>query len=233
MCPMEQSRCQNHADAPHSLEGPVVPVSVGPEPKTFYIHESLLAQAPFFQAALDKEWREGQQRFVSLPDDDPDVFYRYTQWLYRGKIASRTRDNQTNHSLLASLYVLAEKLLHREFQNRAIDAIVEATRAFKKEDGSVGRVFPGAKSIDIIYRGTLAGSAARRLMVDMYVGHAPKEFFDASDFNHDFLMDFAKAMADTRPKPTGGNLRFEEINADVLCTYHQHDEAETCGSRKG
>lgn len=41
----------------------------------FSVHEPVLREgSPFFRAALDKRWKEGQSLFVELPGVEPEVF---------------------------------------------------------------------------------------------------------------------------------------------------------------
>ena len=48
---------------------------VGETKQEFYVHESLLrANSRFFDNALKKEWKEGQEAAVDLPVHDPDLF---------------------------------------------------------------------------------------------------------------------------------------------------------------
>lgn len=51
----------------------------------FFVHQSLIsARSEFFAKALRGDWKEAQQREVSLPDDEAEVFRLYLQLLYIG-----------------------------------------------------------------------------------------------------------------------------------------------------
>jgi hypothetical protein len=52
----------------------LVTLLVGPEQKKMVAHGTYLARDPeFFQAALKKEWIEGQIRIIILPEQSPEV----------------------------------------------------------------------------------------------------------------------------------------------------------------
>lgn len=63
---------------------------VGQEEWKFMVQESVLCEnSPVFAASVKKEWRERQDRLITLPEDRPDDFDLYAQWVYRGQIFSR------------------------------------------------------------------------------------------------------------------------------------------------
>lgn len=60
------------------------------------VHEFQLASSEFFKAAMKKEWAEGQTRTVSFPDDDPDDFAHYLDWMYFGNFPTSIYDEYDN-----------------------------------------------------------------------------------------------------------------------------------------
>lgn len=63
----------------------VVKVVVGSdkESESFAVHEDLLTRySGFFKAACKKEWTKGQEKSVSLPAHDPQIFRKYLDLLY-------------------------------------------------------------------------------------------------------------------------------------------------------
>ncbi|KAK0250423.1 hypothetical protein LTS09_014427 [Friedmanniomyces endolithicus] len=168
-------RCAVTAESPHvsndpSAAGDTVEVVVGAEKRTFHVHETLLrSRSAFFEAALSKEWKEGQARKVELLDDDVRAFEGYSRWLYTGKLAVVKSDQRTDYELLAMLCGFGEKIIDHRFQNCVLDAIVAGTRInVPKATGGVHKEFPGQNTVDRVYKATPKGSPARRLVLDMY-----------------------------------------------------------------
>ncbi|GIZ43512.1 hypothetical protein CKM354_000673600 [Cercospora kikuchii] len=79
------------AEAAFDFSSPPIAIKVGsPNPQMFYVDESVLRKSSkFFDAALKKEWKEGQQRTVDLPECDPEGFKVYINWLHSGKIYAK------------------------------------------------------------------------------------------------------------------------------------------------
>lgn len=203
--------------------------------QTFYVHEKLIrASSPFFDAALGKRWKEGIQRVVALPADEGDVFDLYMQYLYSGKVASKLEAATAEFENLVQLYVLGEKFLDRQFQDRVVDALIAAThqpRPSKQYEHGTARWFPTAETLVPIYEHTPVGSPIRQLMVDMHLAHGIPKWLDADVGQHskEFLLDLSRASLDGR-KPIVVNHRL--IDAEPHCDYHQHGAMEPCGIKR-
>jgi hypothetical protein len=51
--------------------------------QNFTVHQDLIStRSEFFAKALRGDWKEAQERTVVLPDDEPEVFRLYLQFLY-------------------------------------------------------------------------------------------------------------------------------------------------------
>lgn len=67
-------------------------VLVGPGKKEFRIHKNLLvAASPFFKEALDGPFAEAGSQQVSLPEHEPEIFGRFSDWLYAGTVVHDSR----------------------------------------------------------------------------------------------------------------------------------------------
>lgn len=65
----------------------MVKVYVGQERQLFTVHKELLVtESSYFEAALKKEWHEGQTREVELTNEKAYAFNLFAEWLYFGKI---------------------------------------------------------------------------------------------------------------------------------------------------
>lgn len=68
------------------VEDGVVTLRVGPSEKTHdrIVHRTLLRQhSPFFDSALQKDWKENKSNIIELPEDDVKIVDLYISWVYR------------------------------------------------------------------------------------------------------------------------------------------------------
>ncbi|KAK5739077.1 hypothetical protein LTR17_005597 [Elasticomyces elasticus] len=217
------------------ITGATIEVVVGPEKSIFYVHEKLLrARSAFFEAALNKEWKEGQDKKVELPEDDASTFGRYIHYLYSGKLAV-TQEGTTGNDLLAWLYVLGEKLIDPAFQDRVIDAIIAGTREGVADDkGVFQRWYPVTEVVDTIYKATPKDSPARRLMVDMHVLKGKATWIETEQpecNNLEFLVDLAVAMFEKRVVSEQARPEHKLLDSGVPCAYHKHGKNEKCSGK--
>lgn len=210
-------------------------VVVGAEKRTFHVHETRLrSRSAFFEAALSKEWKEGQARKVELLDDDVRAFEGYTRWLYSGKLAVVKSNGDTDYHLLALLYGFGEKIIDDEFQKIVIDAFVAGSRTNVPDGtGGVTRRFPSKTAVSMIYEATPKGSPARRLMVDMYTlkGNSHNDWVGVDHplkHNHDFLIDLTSELLTSRIVCKTFVEAHGELSNGMPCSYHKHSNGETC-----
>jgi len=69
----------------------IIVVLVDSEEKHFSVHQDAICdKSKFSKAACSKHWIEGQEKLIRLPEVKPEVFQRYSNWIYSGTIlASR------------------------------------------------------------------------------------------------------------------------------------------------
>lgn len=211
-----------------------VKVQVGEPPQDFFVHSELLRRSSaFFDAALKQEWHEGKQRTVQLPEQDPETFNLYVQWLYSGRILSKVdgAHGSVNYLLVTKLYALGEVLLDNVFQDRIIDVLVTCVRE-KGKDGTTR--WPAQEHVNTIYRGTTKGSAGRRLMVNMHVLQGRGNWLgeDADSCHHEFAVDLARALMSDRNPSVATDKKYAEILRGVPCSYHSHQEDAPCPAKK-
>jgi len=64
-----------------------VSVLVGKKRKEFNVHKKLICQASkFFNDAFSGPFKEGQENRMHMPEDDPEVFSCFVDWLYRNPL---------------------------------------------------------------------------------------------------------------------------------------------------
>ncbi|KAK3113516.1 hypothetical protein LTR53_009122 [Teratosphaeriaceae sp. CCFEE 6253] len=215
--------------------GQTIEVIIGVEGRVFHVHEKLLcSRSAFFGAALNKEWKEGQNRKVELLQESCADFSRYVHWLYSGKLAVKpSTPGQPLYDAMMALYVLGEKIIDPRFQDRVIDAIVASTR---ERNGTAGRLYPNMTHVTCIYKTTPEGSPARRLLVDMYAIKAgPTWFHDEKpeDIMCEFFFDLTCALMERREVTDKTRQPIAELDKGSPCSYHKHGKDETCPSKTG
>ena len=209
-----------YANQSASLSGRCLDVLVGPEsPIPFSVHENLIrASSDFFDKAMSHDWKESEERSVSLPEEDPKTFQLYLHWLYCKTLPVKS-DSIRNTELvkLAKAYVLGDRLLDLDFKDKVIDAIIDKSRSSSL--GLYGYMLDPATAY--IYKNTLEGSKARLLFVDLYLGEGDKAWLtDRSKIllPEDFLFDLASALIGKRPRSECDSPRM----MNSTCRYHNH-----------
>lgn len=137
------------------------------------MYEVLLTKhSVFFESATKKEWKEGQERRVKLPDDTLSVVNLYAQWLYSDRILSRKSPDQADDQNMAELkllikaFIFGEKIQDGHFKDALIDALIHSVNT-TNNDGK--NWYPGSSLVNCAYEGTPEGSPLRKLLVDMHM----------------------------------------------------------------
>ncbi|KAH7085250.1 hypothetical protein BKA63DRAFT_13643 [Paraphoma chrysanthemicola] len=182
-------------------------VVVGKEPneKRFLVHEGFVcARSAFFQRAMNGPWAERDERIIKLPEDDPEVFAIYVNFVYTNTVATGPLERpihrataRTEYMLLSKLYVLCEKLCDIAAKN----AVLQAIRAVSSEVTDSGEMYiANLSAVQIIYAGTPKGSLGRRLMADMWTGMVVEHLVKCGDeMPREFLLDMVVAHRRDRP----------------------------------
>ena len=153
-----------------------IAVKVGPEshsvtwnlPKDLLVHHSL-----FFSAALDGQFLESHSNSVSLPEDDPDTFKLFIQWLYLGSIPDHPP------ALCVQAWLLGDKLGCNAFCNSVISKLIY-------EFGSLG-ISPSI--ISMIYGQTSEGCLLRAWALDQFCWDSRERRLDGSSDDWAYLAD--------------------------------------------
>jgi hypothetical protein len=85
--------------------------------------------SPILRAACTRDFKERQERLIKLPEDNPDAFALFVEWLYYGdySISPALSLTKTPHSINIDLqcWVLGDKLLCTDFKNYAMRRIYQ------------------------------------------------------------------------------------------------------------
>jgi hypothetical protein len=180
-------------------EDDAVTLHVGPTEHAILAHGNFISRrSEFFKAALKKEWAEGQTRIVKLPDEDPQVVAHYLSYTYSKCLPTDIfsadfmgtfpEESDEYYQLLAELYVRGERLLDETIRGAIIKEFIRLTSL---TDKSSQRYCPMKEAVSIIYRGTTAGSPARRLTVDIHLAYGTTKWLD-STCEASFVLDVAQ-----------------------------------------
>lgn len=168
----------------------MVTVLVGKEEKRFNLHQdAVCAKSKFFRAACSKEWLEGQERMVRLPETEDTTFHEYCTWIYSGEIADGTCTLASTFEFqrLAKLHILGDKLDDIQLRNKAN---IKLFKSMQKMNA-----VPHAQCLKVIWESTMPGSLLRALIVDLIVNRLSRDTFAAvvSQYPTDCLQEIAVA----------------------------------------
>lgn len=189
------------------------------ERQTFDVHEDLLkAHSRFFCAALNKEWKEGQERKVSLPEDDPEHFELSYHFLYTGRIYSKSAEQDPHgvaaeEVLLAYLWTLGDKLNSSSFMDAILDTMISGMESDKSCPMTLH---------EIIYPDSARASCMKRFLVDVaaweWSENAVAEAAQDKDTPREFFRDFASALHKFAKSGRQGVAPYK----GSTCCYHEH-----------
>jgi len=193
---------------------------VGILKEPFFIDVGVLHKSgSFFPTALKKQWKEGQQKIIELPEEQPQIFRIYAQWLYTAKIFCRTDDRREDIHTLCELYTPGEKLMDRTLQDRAMDAL-SSLSAVDEED----LWLPYFCTVDYVCEHLPDNSPARRFLIDRIAEHCNGELDNKwpaylRQMSQALLADVVLALSQQRKHTK---------NVKGRCTYHLHAQSQPC-----
>lgn len=160
----------------------MVKIYVGLDDKIFFIHKRLLLEAsPYLKAKLDQTPKTSIADEIRLPNQEPDLFNHFVEWLYSGTInISRTNgDARHDHivwTVFTKLYLLAKYLQCTAFGNR----ILRAAPILPHPDRTPTRrpSLPAANIVKMVYDGTSERCGIRMYLVAIYVWMAERSYFE-------------------------------------------------------
>lgn len=207
---------------------------VGASKRIFYLAPNVLGKSSdFFKSALKKDWKEGQENTIELPEDDPQVFRYYAEWLCTGNIYCKSEATTTafDYNVLIDLYILGEKLMDDTFQDRVIDALI--TTADEANPPFVPKKLPEYRSISRVYGHTPTGSPIRSLVVDWLILHGFEVDNDmraamAERPCQEFLLDLMSALLKRREITYQSIYELHQRQKVPGCSYHKHGKDEPC-----
>ncbi|KAF2998628.1 hypothetical protein E8E13_007394 [Curvularia kusanoi] len=197
---------------------PNILVIVGTQPSVtaFSVNRATMCwHSVFFQNAMKEDrWKEGEERKVELPEDEPSVFQTYMDVMflcdmedsYEADVIGDQRRREYKRKerrlvlsperieSLCKVYVLAEKLM-----DNSTTAYI-FSRLAKDFEKSIGA--PSLEAVQIIYTGTPTGNQIRKLFTEIYAARGGAILFSEGDdimnagveVAPEFLLDLSKSL---------------------------------------
>lgn len=146
---------------------------VGSSKVKFSVHKEMLCGvSSFFKSALNGSFREGREQTITLPEDDPDIFDLFVQWLYTKNYEIQGSDgrlDQTFYTEAVQLYCLADKYdvstlrshIHQAFDGKMMQRASPPTR----EDAAA------------LYDGTNPGAPLRSYLLGWWMYRTKLDYF--------------------------------------------------------
>ena len=193
------------------------------DPTEFVIHESVVTpHSAFVRMALSNDWKEAKERTIPLPEDEPDTFQLYQEWVYTGLVFSEnvanTEKDSKEYERLVSAYILSDRLLDSTFKDVVVDCIIH--KLCNSELFS-------PRLTNLVYDNNPAGSTLRRLWQDIYVWSGSPNWLEektvGDEVHPEFLLDLSKSQMSFWP----GQRPPAAPYIQNPCLYHEHADG-TC-----
>lgn len=197
---------------------------MGKPTTVYHVNEKLLrANSGFFDAALKKEWREGQTRKVELPDHESEHFNVWLNWLHGRQIVLGGDKDENDGSQkwfgLVRSYQLGDVLLDADFKDALVDTFLVMTVSVQQPANCY--MVPDFVLRRELYATTSPTSKLRQLLVDR-IARCPNAIeLLSEDDDSAFLYDFAKSQAKIGTVKLGVGSTVVAANA---CEYHEHGD---------
>lgn len=158
-------------------------------------------------------------QIIRLPDDHPDAFTLWQQWLYFKHIPSNSfsddpvKDANENR-LLVQAYVLGERLMAFNFQDSLVDAIIDKLRHSSLFDPSL---------TNLVYDNTPPQSPLRKLWLDIYIFAGDEAWLNEDNLENflhaEFTLELSRYQMSLKKE---GRTVFGPEFEGWQCTYHHH-----------
>ena len=145
-------------------------VHVGPERIRYNIHEGVLRRlSAWFKNALDSISTdiEGQNehceqpKTINLPDEDPEIFRGFNQWIYTQKLCTAPETpKELPWSTMFHIYTFAERRGIPKLQNSCIDVILRKAKH--------GAPFPTQEMLNPLWKTTGKVAPLRWLLLELF-----------------------------------------------------------------
>lgn len=219
-------------------------VTVGKESEAreYTVHTSWITlSSGFFQKAMSKNWKEAQEKSLTLPEHEPDTFERYLHWVYSKNVVldkapcpcspkcaiSFKADYpgcSKRHSLtLAKMYLLGDYLDDRRFCNTVIDLM--------KHVWDESADFLPSGTTQYIWQTAPSDSPLRHLALEIWKTDL-KCLSTGSELEKvptSFLVELLVSIGNRFAEDFDSDGNEEESLLEQACSFHKHvDDSDAC-----
>lgn len=163
----------------------LVTLLIGPEQDKLVVNGHWLAKSSaFFRAALKKEWKEGKERVIALPEESTEHAELYLDFVFGNALPTDHIQDYEQLSLdlpfptLFDLYIFGERVLNASIRNAVI---TETIRLMALEDDRGDGWIPDWVEAASIYPRTPPTSPLREFIVDVLVQFGKPEDMEGLD----------------------------------------------------
>ncbi|KAI4189404.1 MAG: hypothetical protein L6R41_001512 [Letrouitia leprolyta] len=204
-----------------------VTVKVGSEAaqKSFVMHTELLTyHSAFFKAATAGNWDEAKTGVINLPEDDPEVFQLFLDWLYQPKLCL---DDIQAHSLslIFALWIFGDKKQAAVFQN----AVIEDLRTFTNNAPNFS---PG--DMRFAFDNIAEGSSLRSFLVDISFWQSSivkllQCMLEEARYPKAFVQDDVERYFNHFPRPSPASIKKNRPHAINTRVYYVPQQESFAG----
>ena len=207
----------------------MVNIFVGAERMKFHLHRDLLCdRSDYFRACFVGDFKEAQQKELSLPEDNAESFELFVTWLY----STHLKEISSTDELPAyfALAVLANKLCLEYLQNQATDHIL---RFYRTNPRSVDHqylryVYQNTCPVDLI-RDLTVGLAAW-IVVASQPAELTAEYEKLVREGGDLAVKFTYSLSLYYTKAKGSSQSIANLDPRRIsnCSLHKHSSTLVC-----
>lgn len=201
----------------------MIRLKVGSEGKVFTVHEALLChESKYFRTALQGSFRESQEKYLELDEEDPDIFSVFIYWLYGRDLPSQ----EETASKLPSLWALGDRRIVPWLQNEVINILHQLSLSQQDKPGIAPISISNLKPT---WDMTQANSKLRSFMLIYVALITELDFYfeteQAASLPSGFAEQILCLISEFRRAEVCGKRRRREYWKTInLCAYHEHDE---------
>ncbi|KAK4950300.1 hypothetical protein LTR10_011281 [Elasticomyces elasticus] len=198
----------------------LIRILVGAEESRFVVHkDAICGKSPFFNAACGREWREGQEKCVRLPEQDAGAFRVYLRWVYGDTLEMSQMPEPDGMAdppsflNLNKVWMLSRYLQDDDLCNRINDCAIRKIQL--RNSGLISK-----STLQHCFEHNSTESAIGRLFLDALAASSNAAWFalDGQGLPSAVLFDMARKFA-------GGEQKRLPTMKD-RCNYHIHPEGQ-------